>query len=468
MKPETETDNMARIPLSVCSEYLPNWGVHEGLRELVQNYIDAADDSGVKGEIRYEGGTARGRVFLRNPSARPLTREALLFGATSKADRADQRGQFGEGMKVGTLALVRAGRSVTIRTQAETWVASLSPAPDFGGRKVLTFDTRKRSTEVDAVEVEIGPVEMEEWNAIRNAFMFMQEEEEPVNSEKGYTGALLLDARHRDAVFAKGILVTRMEGCRYGYDLANLDLNRDRSMVNEWDVRYQVVSLISEQYRKGTVTLSDISSMFLDNTWEMRDGNVWMYSSVGRDLLVDMVERKKKSSPFARGIIVTSSEDEAVKAESYGYAPVRIPKNLQDAVRHFLVSDKDEYLNFRKKVSIVTYAEMIAEMQDAIEVTHTLSDLTVEERGNLDWSIALLSRVDVSVNPEIVTFIRNDLLGLYKGGKISLSRSILTDKQETLGTLIHEYSHGWGGDGSIEHTRKIEETWVKVARHLCG
>ena len=54
---------MARIALSVSSDYLPNWNVYEGLRELVQNYIDAQDDCGRKGEITYEGGTARGRLF---------------------------------------------------------------------------------------------------------------------------------------------------------------------------------------------------------------------------------------------------------------------------------------------------------------------------------------------------------------------------------------------------------------------
>jgi hypothetical protein len=370
-------------------------------------------------------------------------------------------------MKVGTLALVRAERSVTIRTQTETWSASLSAAPDFGGRKVLTFDTRKRQTETDAVEIEIGPVEREEWDAIRNAFMFMQEEEGNISSVRGYSGAILFDDRHREAVFAKGILVTKMEGCRFGYDLSSLTLNRDRSMVNEWDVRYQVVNLITEQYRNGGIKLAEISAMFLDNAWEMRDGHTWMYSHIPRDLVADMVARKREVFPTARGIIVTASEDEAVKAESYGYAPVRIPKTLRDAFSRYL-SDNEESVNFRNKIGITTYADMIAEMQDAIEATHTLSDLTVEERGNLDWSIALLSRVGVSVNPEVVTFYRNDLLGLYKGGKISLSRSILTDRNETLGTLIHEYSHGWGGDGSIAHTSKIEETWVKVARHLCG
>jgi hypothetical protein len=38
---------------------------------------------------------------------------------------------------------------------------------------------------------------------------------------------------------------------------------------------------------------------------------------------------------------------------------------------------------------------------------------------------------------------------------------------ETLGTLIHEYSHNWGTDGSLEHSQMIERHWVKVAREIC-
>lgn len=457
---------MARIALSVCSDYLPAWGVYEGIRELVQNYIDSQDDSGITGEIRYEGGTARGRLIMRNPGAKPLTREALLFGVTSKADREDQRGQFGEGMKVGTLALVRAERSVTIRTQTETWSASLAPSPDFGGRKVLTFDTRKRQTETDAVEIEIGPVERAEWDQIRESFMFMQESEGGVSSSKGDMGALLLDPKHRDSIFAKGIFVKKMDGCRYGYDLSGLTLNRDRSMVDEWDVRYHVVRLISEQYRAGAIKLEEISEMFSDISWETRSGSAWYYSSVIRDLIKYLSSRKRIEAPLCRGIILTSNESEATLAESYGYAPVRIPRNLFEAAASYL--DRDDYAGFRKDAGITTYAEMVAEMQDAVESFWNRDDLTDAERLNLDWSIAILDRVGVSVWPQIVTFHRKDLMGLYKAGEIKISRSILADRQETLGTLIHEHSHGWGPDGSIGHTAKIEETWIKVARHLCG
>jgi hypothetical protein len=461
---------MARIALSVSSDYLPNWGVYEGLRELVQNFIDSQDDCGVKGEIRYEGGSARGRVFLRNPGAKILNREALLFGVTSKAERSDQRGQFGEGMKVGTLALVRAERQVTIRTQTETWSASLSPASDFGGRKVLTFDTRKRPTESDSVEVEIGPVEREEWDRIRASFIFMQEEEGAVSSAKGYAGALLFDDKHLGTVFAKGILVTKMEGMRYGYDLSDLAINRDRSMVDEWDVRYHAVRVLSEQYDKGIVSLSDISDLFHNNAWEARNGGTWTYVSVTVDLLIDLIKRKAEVSPFRKGIILTYQDKEAVLAESYGYAPVRVPRNLWDAISSYAIGDHATYVAFRKKHGVKTYAEMVDEMKEAIESEHDYADLTDAERGNLDWSIGLLARVgaDVALKLEVVTFHRNDLMGLYRAGKIFIARSVLADRHETLGTLIHEYSHGWGPDGSIQHSSKIEQTWVSVSRVICG
>ena len=46
-------------------------------------------------------------------------------------------GQFGEGLKVGTLALVREGRSVTLETGQEHWLFELVQDPNFG-EKVLT------------------------------------------------------------------------------------------------------------------------------------------------------------------------------------------------------------------------------------------------------------------------------------------------------------------------------------------
>lgn len=454
---------MARIALSVSSDYLPNWGAYEGLRELVQNYIDAADDCGTKGEIVWDGGTARGTVRLINRNAFPLTREALLFGVTSKAHREDQRGQFGEGMKVGTLALVRAGRSVTIRTQSETWSAHLSSSAEFGGRKVLTFDTRKRSNLSTSVEVEIGPVERTEWDQIRSSFLFMQAEDGEIDLTSGYGGAILRGDAHKDAVFAKGIFVKKIEGCRWGYDLSDLTLNRDRSMVDEGDVRYRIVSLISDQYRNGHVSILDVLSLFDNNNWEAQSGYTWSYQPVIGDVIRHLAEPHKG----ARGLIFTASEDEAVKAESFGWSAVRIPKALREAADVYLTHPNREA--FRKELGISTFSEMMDQMRDAVEHEWAREDLTSEERDNLEWSEGRLMEAGISVRASVVKFVRDgELMGLFRGGSIYIARSVLTDRMETLGTLIHEYSHNWGGDGSIAHTQAIEGSWVKVARVIVG
>ena len=451
---------MARIALSVSSDYLPAWGAYEGLRELVQNFIDSQDDSGVKGEISFTGGSARGTVRLVNPGAKPLTREALLFGVTSKADRADQRGQFGEGMKVGTLALVRAGRSVTIRTQEETWSASLQASPDFGGRKVLTFDTRKRSRGTDQVEVEIGPVSREEWEEISSAFLFMQEGN---NASDSHYGAVLTGAEHLSTVFAKGILVKKIEGMRYGYDLRQITLNRDRSMIDEYDVRSHVVCLLSEQYKLGKMDLETLIGMFRDNAWETSYGYAWAYSEVTPAMI------KKLTLASGPKSVVTSSNEEATRTESYGYNAIRVTPSMFDAMSSYVKSDYPEHVKFRKDIGLTTYKELIDLMRDAVGETFACSDLDSSESANLTWAIVTLASVKVNVAPTVCKFARDgELLGLFQGGKIWIARSVLACKHETIGTLIHEYSHNFGGDASLEHTASIENIWTRVSRSIIG
>jgi hypothetical protein len=445
---------MAKVALSVSSEYLPDWGAYEGLRELVQNFIDSQDDCGVKGSITYEGGAYTGKVILTNHGAKPLNREALLFGVTSKANRADQRGQFGEGMKVGTLALVRDSRAVTIRTQTENWLASLQTSTEFGGRKVLTFTTHKRQTVTDNVSVEIYPVYKEEWDRIQKSFMFMQE---GVEGKGNYYGKVLTGETFRNKVFAKGIFVKDMDGMKWGYDLANMTLNRDRSMVDEWDVRSNVIMLLCNLYDEKEIALSDIRELFINNNWETRSSYYWSGTSAIKDLLAQYVREQE-----GKKCIVTSSSDEAVKAESFGWSAVRVPKALADAFGRLLTGE--ESLEFRKSIGLSTVSEMMNEMRDAVVETYNKSALSEEESQNLSWAVDVLASVGVTVDPYVVRFADDKLLGLYKGGSISISKSQLTDKAETLATLVHEYSHNFGGDGTIAHSSAIESIWTQIAR----
>ena len=98
-----------------------------------------------------------------------------------------------------------------------------------------------------------------------------------------------------------------------------------------------------------------------------------------------------------------------------------------------------------------------------------MSELDKSEADNLTWAIDTLASVGIKVKPTVCTFMRDgELLGLFQGGKIWIARSQLACKHDTIATLIHEYSHNYGGDGSLEHTASIERVWTKVSRAILG
>ena len=90
---------MSLIELTIDTNYLPDWGVQEGLRELLQNTKDAEVSTGFPAYINYKPN----KVTLVNNYAK-INRDVLLFGKTTKVDDERMIGHFGEGMKLGILS----------------------------------------------------------------------------------------------------------------------------------------------------------------------------------------------------------------------------------------------------------------------------------------------------------------------------------------------------------------------------
>ena len=109
-----------KIPLSIEADYLPEWGAWEGIRELVQNGKDAEVQLDAPLKVTHKNQT----LVIENEGA-SMERRALLFGSTTKTGRDDLIGKFGEGLKLGMLALVRAGRPVKIRVGGEVWIPTI-------------------------------------------------------------------------------------------------------------------------------------------------------------------------------------------------------------------------------------------------------------------------------------------------------------------------------------------------------
>ena len=298
------------IPLSLTEDYAPSWGVWEGVRELIQNWHDGVlEHAHVASDVAWEShldddAWALQRCEARLPDGRSvgtcvfdprlerltlvnrevgLERRVLLLGNSKKALAAESIGQFGEGMKVGALALLREGRALSMVTRDERWQWTRREDPTFGVR-VLTVEVSPRGDDraiahgdadddddaellaraeprraaaaaarrFYASELRLGasdtccvlsPITLEEWRAHASRFLFLRR---PHDSFKCELGELLLDDDLQGQLYVKGVWISdlRADGLGSGLNFRTMRLDRDRrSITHMSDLESQAAAM---------------------------------------------------------------------------------------------------------------------------------------------------------------------------------------------------------------------------------
>ena len=274
------------ISLSLTEDYAPSWGVWEGVRELIQNWHDGCLDHGDQlsftradlrcadagavfhchsvlsgaciGSLVYDASKHELKIVNRDVA---LHRKVLLLGSSHKAVTHEAIGQFGEGMKVGTLALLREGRSVSMSTRDEHWqwlrqydqafdtrvltvaVTQRALSADDGNNEVVasvvdgsnqrdSASPTERDVEVrdsDTVTL-VAPLAPDEWKRFVTRFLFLAPPSDLFRCE---LGDLLLDARLASQLYVKGIWIADLaeDGLGSGLNFRSMRLDRDRRAV---------------------------------------------------------------------------------------------------------------------------------------------------------------------------------------------------------------------------------------------
>lgn len=223
---------MARIELTLHENYLSDrWGTWEGLREIVQNAIDGATETGKPWSANFKKKSLTFEVH--NPGAK-MGREVLLIGYTTKRGRKAMLGQFGEGLKLGIIALLRKGKEVVVETPAEKWVPAVEESKQFPGQKVLVFHTWKWNKPRDGVKIIVKGIHTEDLKTMRHRLLDFRPEVEFVDA--GAVGKILTDTTTVGEIFTKGLFVCNQPKMRYGYDLSDIRLDRDRQLPAHSDL----------------------------------------------------------------------------------------------------------------------------------------------------------------------------------------------------------------------------------------
>lgn len=436
---------MAQFQLSISSDYVADWGVFEGVRELIQNALDAQQD-GHAMHVRCQSG----KLKISSEGVR-LLRSVWLMGTTSKAG-GDYRGHFGEGLKLGVLALVRAGRKVTIVNDDETWSVTLSPSAAFADANVLTVATRKRThgTGSFSVELECLP---SEWAQHQQAFLTLNPPQRQIETSNT---DILLDERQRGRCYVKGILVQTKGDLRAGYNFRSAGTDRDRRMIDSFDFEYYSAIAWLDATRNGVITpeqlLDHISTPAPDS-----DGIARRAICLGLQDSVGQVFRARHGG----NAIPVSNHSESNEAAHLGKLGI---VSTQTVCAFFADAAEFSLECIRR------------ECRAEVEESYDFDQLSSNEQDNLGTALELVESAarGLKFDPlqprlSVVRFRSDQILGLHStaGGSSSLqairiARSVLASLQKTIQVLVHELAHDAGDDGTVDHERAEGELFSRI------
>jgi hypothetical protein len=436
---------MAKFALPIKSTYVPDWGVWECVREFVQNAKDEEQDRGHEMKISHRGEKLR----ITNVGA-DMDRSVLLLGKTTKADRGDLRGQFGEGLNLAILAGVREGFSIVIYTQTERWSASIEACAEFGNEECLVIQSRKLPNRRTGVEVEITGISKDAWETLRDDFFtFLAKIPDNRIVRVEGKGSVLLEEKRKGCIYSKGVFVSRMDRFDHGYDLDNLALDRDRRMVDVWDLQYTLGAIFEQAVAKRPELLkADVYRMLRDGSEDTKHMHFHVGRAVG-EAIVDAFAEEHGAEAVAVGSIQESQQVDRV-----GKKGVVVSESLKAILQARLGKPEDIVQEALRGIS-ATYAWTdLCDAEQAVlsAAAEALDEVLPEDRD------AVLARV------EIVSFRDDNLGGTcdLASGKIRVARRCLTNLPKCLLVLVHEEAHAItsAGDGTDSHQAAIENLWM--------
>lgn len=426
---------MARIETSLEANYQRSWGISEGVRDLIANAKDAEIEHGPTGKgqmvVWHKGDT----LYVRTKGV-TLDRDVLLMGVSSKMDRSDTIGQFGEGLVMSFLAIAREeGYGVVVTNGGERWTPAIEPSTGYKGREVLVINTRKLQKARRSYTAAISGIDKDEWEALREQFLFLDpdyKEAQSVKPSECYH-RILLQSKFKGRIFVKGVMVSTREELKFGYDL-DMPINRDRHMMEEWNLRWKLAEVLQGavklQPKKFVKYVKDI----------MTDGSSPEAAGLASNaayggMATAKVLAKDFDAEHGEGAIPVDNAADAREVEEDGGKPVIVSKP------------------FREMLEAAKGPRSVQQAKEKFTVTATVqwNDLSKAEKAVLEQTADLLTGTatckvrgfDVLANTKVVTFQSPKVLGTFckVTSEIRLARRTLASVKDCIQTAAHEAAH---------------------------
>lgn len=449
---------MPTIPTSLHESYQrEEWGIREAIREVVSNALDgeARGKQWGKGQMEVRYSKARRTLTITNKDTQ-IPPNALLMGVSESRGRSDTIGTFGEGLPMAMLVFARSGAKVHFYNAKEKWTPTIEYVDAYKDR-VLVIQTRQMLVERNDFIVEIEDISEEEYEHFCTMFLKLDprvDKKQCLRTQiDDVDQELLLQEEFKGRIYSRGVFVKEEPNAMFGYNL-NLKLNRDRHMVDEYDLRRGMTYLLRTLVNRMGDNILDslVAKVFAPEHFraiELDDTYTELYYSSAFGERVAAYFRQH----YGEAAVAVDHTEECREVEFVGLTGVVLPLALRQIVDRELGSARDR----------------IADLTSQPVRVYSLSDLNVGERVVYDWACNLLGAVmDLPSSICVVDFHDPKLGGTYNNetGEVHIARTTLSTRSEALKVLVHELAHKAGKDGDARHGDTQIDLLVALIMHL--
>jgi hypothetical protein len=299
------------------------------------------------------------------------------------------------------------------------------------------------------VYVYVNGVEKSAWELLKRRFTFLdtRKSDEFVPT---YSGKLLLSPQDKGKIFVKGVFVSYDKELTYGYDLKNGALDRDRKMVEHYDL----IGGLRGIWEKAVATRPDLFDKVLD-LLDLDAKDMSGISSYGNNaqIIVDrcyaqFVERHGKDA------FPVANTAECADIEHFGKKGIVCPR----AQLAILQQKMGKFCDIRGRLE-----------KETVKV-YSFCDLSPSQRKVMDDAIDLAGvgypGTDVRALVDVVEFRSMDLQGLWNNGRASVALKCLDTLPNCLRVIVHEIGHQFGSDGDKSHIATIEKANQNIIAFL--
>lgn len=221
---------MKEYKFTITKNYIPDWGLIEGVREILQNAIDSPG----KMTLEINDDT----LIIKNDNIK-LPIKSLLMGYGTKTNDASQIGGKSEGSLLAIMVLIREGYNVNIINSDEIWKPGFVQDDNLD-EEILAIQV-SNTTQHNALIYEISGLTDDDIEILVDEFPVLDQAVTGAEYESIETqcGEIILDKKYKGKMYVGGLPIQRDDNFEFGYNFKTeyVRLDRDRKAINYYELR---------------------------------------------------------------------------------------------------------------------------------------------------------------------------------------------------------------------------------------